>query len=438
MTTAGTTPVAVQQSAQPTVRSGRLAKILSTLQFLFALGVTVGVLAFLLISPSAHGSGSGHPIAPTPVVEVVGPRLIRVTPGTPLDGKLQHVTAGNVSLTVPVLTVTGRVAASLRPGNVKGKDYWQFEAPEVLTAFSDWEKAQADIVFNETQLIQVQALAAAREASQRKVVERLTKLVNSGTESFKSLAAEETQLLQFQITGKKEVYDAQSAIRISRRSEAVTARQLQLGGLEPELLRSAPQNIDIVMADVPEGRLTQVKVGQSCVCQFFGLPHQLFSGKLNSIAPTLSKERRSLRVLLVIDDPHDLLRPGMTADVGLGTDPRQSLMIPTDAILHVTRTEYVLVSAGNDLWRATEVQVGEPRNGEVEILDGLKPGDVVMGKGAILLKPMIILSLDAQKQSQDKTDALPPAVVPVPVVPTSSTSRSTTSTTTASGLKAVP
>jgi cobalt-zinc-cadmium efflux system membrane fusion protein len=404
MTSGGAPAVEVKPAATaaaPVPHAPARGTIWSTIQFLLALGLTVSVMVFLLMAPgaSAHGEASKRPPAPPAVVEIVGPRLIHVRPGSPLDGKLQHSTANAESLTVPVLSVTGRVAASLRPGNSQGKDYWQFEAPEVLSAYSDWEKAQADIIFNETQLVQVKALAAAREASQRKVVERLTKLVDSGTESFKTLAAEETSLLQYQIAGKKEIHEAESAIRISRRSEAVTSRQLQLAGLEPSLLRSATSNVDIVMADVPEGRLTQVKVGQGCVCHFFGVPNQSFSGKLTSIAPVLSKERRSLRVLLVIDDPKDELRPGMSADVGLGTDPRVALMMPVDGVLHVTRSDYVLVDVGNDNWRVAEVQVGEPHNGEVEILDGLKPGDRVLGKGAILLKPTIILSLQSQTQT---------------------------------------
>jgi multidrug efflux pump subunit AcrA (membrane-fusion protein) len=209
-----------------------------------------------------------------------------------------------------------------------------------------------------------------------------------------------------EIKSLKEFYESESAVKIARRSEAVTSRQLQQVGLEPALIRSVTSDVDIVMADVPEGRLTQVKVGQECICHFFGLPHEAFVGKVKSIAPVLSKERRSLRVLLVIDDHEDQLRPGMFAEIGLGTDPREALLMPADGVLHIARTDYVLVAAGENMWKVTEVQVGEPHNGEVEILDGLKPGEKVLGKGAILLKPMVIRSLLVHSPSQS-----PPSVV---------------------------
>jgi multidrug efflux pump subunit AcrA (membrane-fusion protein) len=154
--------------------------------------------------------------------------------------------------------------------------------------------------------------------------------------------------------------------------------------------------MDIVLADVPEGRLNRVKVGQGCQATFFGIPNQRFSGKVTSIAPVLSKERRSLRVLFVINDPDDKLRPGMFAEIGLGTDPRDAILATADGVLHIGRADYVLTAAEDmNTWRVTEVQVGEPHGGEVEILDGLKDGERIIGKGAILFKPLVIRSLQS-------------------------------------------
>ena len=57
------------------------------------------------------------------------------------------------------------------------------------------------------------------------------------------------------------------------------------------------------MADVPEGVMARVKLGQGCEAKFFGFPDQPFSGHVRAISPVLSKERRSLRVLFAISDP---------------------------------------------------------------------------------------------------------------------------------------
>jgi len=95
----------------------------------------------------------------------------------------------------------------------------------------------------------------------------------------------------------------------------------------------------------------------------------------------------------------------MYAEIGLGTDPRSALLVPADGILHIGRADYALVAAGEGMWRVTEVQVGEPHNGGVEILEGIKKEDRVLGKGAILLKPVVVHSL----QTSATVSHLPPA-----------------------------
>ena len=141
-------------------------------------------------------------------VRVTGPRCICLRPDCPLCRKLQVATVQAAQITAPVATVTGVVAASLRPGNGKGNDYWQFNSPELLTAFTDWEKATADIAFAETQLAAIKQLADTKVDAQQKLVERMKKLVAAGTDTEKDLAAAQADLIQSQIQGRKDVHEA--------------------------------------------------------------------------------------------------------------------------------------------------------------------------------------------------------------------------------------
>jgi multidrug efflux pump subunit AcrA (membrane-fusion protein) len=356
--------------------------------------ITIAFLAYLLFTPAMHLPSEVEAVAgPPAVVRVVGPDLLAVEPESTFARRLQVAEVRAQSIAEPVLTVTGKVVASRRPGMGKDEDFWQFDAPEVLTAYTDWEKAQADITFAEAQLASMKELAAARLDAQNKLVERLAKLVKAGTDTARDLAAEKANLIQVEIQGKREIHEAETAVRVARRAEAASARILQQSGLDPQLLRTATADMDLVQADVPEGRLNRVRIGQSCLVTFFGLPGRRFQGKVNGIAPVLSRERRSLRVMFLIDDPKDELRPGMFAEIGLGTDPREALLAPADAVLHVGRGDYLLVNAGDHRWRIVEVQVGEPYNGDVQILDGVRAGDRVVGRGAILFKPFVVRAL---------------------------------------------
>lgn len=396
MTTAAPSPHPESRTAetQPPPKS-LPARLWSAGQLIVSLALTAAFLAYLLRpTPPPPAASTERQPPPPEAVQAVGPYLIRIQPDTPIAHKLKVADVHPTRIHSAVLGVTGTVVASLRPGAGKGGDYWQFNTPEVLTAYTDWQKATADITFAETQLESVKELAEARVASQKKVVARLERLVTAGTDTPKDLDLERNNLLQFQIAGRKEVHEAQTAVRLARRNEAALARQLQLAGLDPAMLKSLSSDVDVVMADVPEGFLERVKVGQGCEARFFGIPHQVFDGKVRSIAPVISKERRSLRVLFTINDLHDQLRTGMFAEIGLGTDPRDALLVPAEGVIHVGRADYLLVGTGTpDEWRVTEVQVGEPQSGRIEILRGLKPGDRVLGNGAILLKPVLVVAL---------------------------------------------
>lgn len=403
-------PPAAPTSRKAAWRS-RFAAFWSVGQFLIALALTLAALAYLLLTPASKSDSSANErsITPAEPVRLVGPYLIRIEPGTPLASKLHVTDVPPTRIAAPVLSVTGTVVASLRPGTVNGvvvtsahlaaiggpaafrlSDYWQFNSPEVLTTFTDWQKAKADITFTRMQLIRIREAAQARTAAQKDLVATMVKLEAVGSETKKQLAIEQATLRQYGIQEQKEVYEAETAVRMAERNEAAAARQLQQAGLDPSLLASVTSDVDIVMADVPEGFLTRVKVGQGCESRFFGIPDQVFAGRVRSIAPVVTKDRRSLRVLFMIDDLNDQLRPGMFAEIGLGTDPREALLAPAEGVIHVGRADYMLVAAGEPgVWRVTAVEVGEVRDRRIEILRGLAAGNQVLGQGAILLKPVI-------------------------------------------------
>ena len=149
---------------------------------------------------------------------------------------------------------------------------------------------------------------------------------------------------------------------------------------------------DVVVAEVPETRMQLVHLGQSCEARFVSLPGEVFRGTVISLSPILTQDRRTLRVLFILKDLEDRLRPGMFAEIGLGTDAHGGLTVPANGVLHVGRSDYALQQSGS-FWRIVEVHLGELRGTNVQILSGVASGDRVLGKGAILLKPLVVRSL---------------------------------------------
>ena len=173
-------------------------------------------------------------------------------------------TARAAWLTSPILPVTGAALASLRPGKELSQDAWQFATPDLLSAFSDWQKAVMDIQFQETQLKAIRELNESKIDAQQEVVARMEKLVAAGTDTQKDLVAERTNLIQYKIQGRKDIHEAETNVEVARRTEATLARQLQQAGLEPTMLRSAAAEGEIVVAEVPERLMDRVKLGMTC------------------------------------------------------------------------------------------------------------------------------------------------------------------------------
>lgn len=394
-TSNGPNPTRPGQDGDPTaVRPGWTGRVLFLLQLVASLAIVGGALVYLLFfhAPAGERVEATDTTARSLVraVDVLGPSQLRIDMSSSLGRQL---TVGRVSrdeITAPLLRVSGTVAASLRPAGPDGDDEWQFNEPEALEAFTDWQIARVDAQFFEEQIERMKQLNETRMRSQKQILDRLRRLVDAGTDTLADLQIAEAEYLQTEIEGRQDIHEAESDFRRARQEVAVAARQLQLMGLDVDMVLEATADVDVVVAEVPEDYIARVRIGQECRARFFGFPREIFPGVVRRVSPTLSIERRALRVLFFVDDPDDKLRPGMFADIGLGTEARQATLVPAEAVIHVGKDDFVFTREPDDTdtWRLVEVEIGDTRAGVIEVLEGLQPEAEIITAGAILLKPV--------------------------------------------------
>jgi len=374
-------------------------------QFTLAVVITIGTLAYLLWPASRNPEDTTSSVAEVEIVKLIGQHQLSIQSGTPLEKKLTIVAVVREQTSAPMLKVTGSIVARLPPGKEKelAEGRWDFNSADLSSAYADWIKARADVPFYERQLLSIRELSAASLKAKKEVADRLEKLVAAGTDPEKDLAAAKADYLQAKIQGQKDEHEAETAVKNAKRTLATLERQLYQAGIDPGLLAKATESTAIVVAEVPEARVGLAQPGQACVARFYAFPEVKFNGHVGSLAPTLSKERRTLRVFFQLNDPEGRLKPGMFAEIGLGTDDRPSLMIPADSVLHVGQSDYVILAGEAGVWKITEVKTGEQYGARIEVLHGLKAGDRVVGSGAILLKPYVVRDI----QGLGKTAADP-------------------------------
>ena len=204
------TPPDASGSAKSPSRRGPpptwLAHLSSVAQFTLAIVITVGTLAYLLWPASHTSEEAVSSVAEGEIVKLVGPHQLSIQSGTPLEKKLTIAPVDREQTSAPMLKVTGSIVARLPPGKEKelAEGRWDFNSPDLSSAYADWIKARADVPFYEKQFLSIQELSAASLKAKKEVADRLEKLVKAGTDPEKDLAAAKADYLQAKIQGQKD------------------------------------------------------------------------------------------------------------------------------------------------------------------------------------------------------------------------------------------
>lgn len=132
---------------------------------------------------------------------------------------------------------------------------------------------------------------------------------------------------------------------------------------------------------VPEGSLSNVKVGQDVEATAAAYPKRVFNGKVSSIDSRVDQITRAAEIRADIPNTDGALKPGMFLAYRLVLARRDnSLLVPEEALLAEGARQYVFVVAdGRALKR--EVKIGDRNAGEVEVLSGVKADENVVVAG---------------------------------------------------------
>lgn len=138
---------------------------------------------------------------------------------------------------------------------------------------------------------------------------------------------------------------------------------------------------------LPERYLGQLRRGQRLDVEFDAWPGRRFPATLEALDAKVDAEGRSIVARGSMPNPDGLLRAGMFAKIALTLGQReQAVMIPEEAVFAVGADQYVFrIEQG----RAERVRVrtGLRRDGNVEIVEGIRGGEQVVTAGQLKLAP---------------------------------------------------
>ncbi|MBC7522447.1 MAG: efflux RND transporter periplasmic adaptor subunit [Sandarakinorhabdus sp.] len=355
------------------------------------------ILAALLLS-GCGAQAEKAPPAPAPASGVIA-----FAPGAPDLDSLQIVTAEAGPLPVSAdlnariavdENVTGRVGAPVsgrvtavladigmpvRPGQVLAR----MDAPDLAQAQADLSKAQidgdlkhraaqrAESLFQggaiaRSELESAQADAQSAGAELRRAGRRLGNLGGDGT----ALA------LSSPVGGY------------------VLGRQLEPGqqltaGQSPLFTVTDPKRLWLLV-DVPETAIPRARIGENIVFDVNAWPGRHFTGRISRIGLAVDAATRRVQVRADVPNPDLALKPEMFARARfIVDDGRTGLKVPNAALFEQGLQSYVFKAEAPGRFRRVPVTVGVRGEADSYLTGGIRPGDRIVGEGALLLNAQL-------------------------------------------------
>ncbi len=171
-------------------------------------------------------------------------------------------------------------------------------------------------------------------------------------------------------------------------SGTITALDLKEGDYTMEggtIVRLADLSTLWAEAQVYTSQLTQLDQRGTVLVQIPDMPGKAFPGKIEYANPEISPNTRIDLIRVTIPNTGRLLNPGMPAYVIISSTKHHSINLPIDAVLRDSKSATVWVRTSHNRFVSRMVQTGLETDDRIEILSGLKPGDMVVISGAYLL-----------------------------------------------------
>jgi membrane fusion protein, multidrug efflux system len=141
---------------------------------------------------------------------------------------------------------------------------------------------------------------------------------------------------------------------------------------------------------VPAVYLSTVRRGTPIEASTPVYPNRRFTGEVASVDSTIDPVTRSITVRAIIPNDRNDLVPGMLMTLNLLRNERQAIVIAEEAVVPRGEQAFVLVvNRDAEPYTAEQrpVTLGTRRPGQVEVVSGLSPGEVIITHGALKVRP---------------------------------------------------
>jgi cobalt-zinc-cadmium efflux system membrane fusion protein len=147
-------------------------------------------------------------------------------------------------------------------------------------------------------------------------------------------------------------------------------------------------NLDkvFVIANVFESDIAKIKTGYEAEIITLSYPDKTFNGKIDKVYNVIDPDTKVLKVRIVLSNPELFLKPEMFANVVVRyNEDKKMVRIPSEAITFDKNKNFVMVFHSKSNVETREVHIYKVTGESTYILDGLKPGEVIISKNNLII-----------------------------------------------------
>jgi membrane fusion protein, heavy metal efflux system len=141
-----------------------------------------------------------------------------------------------------------------------------------------------------------------------------------------------------------------------------------------------------LVANVREVDAPAIHLGDPVEVHVLAYPGRVFKARITYVAPSIDPNLHRLPVRAEVENPDFALKPEMFATFSIVTGQDVTApAVPEAAVVHEGETARVWVVRDDKSVALQQVSLGQVRDGEVEVLAGLKPGETVVAGGSLFI-----------------------------------------------------
>ena len=166
-------------------------------------------------------------------------------------------------------------------------------------------------------------------------------------------------------------------------------------GLTEDILVS--NNIFIITLDdnstiysdikIPENYSSSIKKGLPVSVKLSSFKDKSFPGEVDFVSSRINADTRSLLSRIKVNNDKLELISGSLLEVSVKFNSRNSLSVPDTSVMIEGDKSYVYKINGENIANKTEVTTGLRSNKNIEIISGLKKGDIIAAEGLKKVRP---------------------------------------------------